>query len=121
MTQTQAPAGERVSEELAPCPFCNDPMEQHFDVIRHVNQGDCVIGAYAWPDSRKADWNRRADLALSCIEPLPSSTADAGRVGELEAALRNIAEGNLGDASWQANYDRIRQVARLALQGGSDA
>lgn len=30
-------------------------------------------------------------------------------------ALRKIAEGNLGDASWQANYDRIREVAREAL------
>lgn len=40
----------------------------------------------------------------------------------LEKALRRIAEGNLGDASWEADYEKIRQVARAALQqeGGSD-
>lgn len=32
-----------------------------------------------------------------------------------ETALRRIAEGNLGDAPWQANYERIREVARAAL------
>jgi hypothetical protein len=31
------------------------------------------------------------------------------------SALRNIAEGNLGDAPWQANYEAIRAVARSAL------
>lgn len=31
------------------------------------------------------------------------------------AALRSIAEGNLGDQPWQANYETIRQVARNAL------
>lgn len=40
--------------------------------------------------------------------------ADKARLSE---ALRSIAEGNLGDASWQANYDRIREVARAALSG----
>lgn len=33
----------------------------------------------------------------------------------LSEALRSLAEGNLGDASWQANYDRIRDLARAAL------
>lgn len=35
-------------------------------------------------------------------------------------ALRRIAEGNLGDAAWQANYERIRHVARNALDGEKD-
>jgi hypothetical protein len=39
----------------------------------------------------------------------------SNREKALEAALRNIAEGNLGDASWQANYDRIRDTAAAAL------
>lgn len=34
------------------------------------------------------------------------------------AALRNIAEGNLGDEPWQANYEKIREVARAALHQG---
>jgi hypothetical protein len=37
------------------------------------------------------------------------------REDALEKALRRIAEGNLGDAPWQANYDKIRAVAREAL------
>lgn len=39
-----------------------------------------------------------------------------------QAALRRIAEGNLGDEPWQADYDKIRAVARAALssQGRSD-
>lgn len=72
----------RVSE-LKPCPFCNDPMELHFDVIRHVNQGDCVVGAYAWPDSRLNDWNTRA------IEPLRPATEQAG--GEVVAWMHPTA------------------------------
>jgi len=34
---------------------------------------------------------------------------------KLAEALRGIAEGNLGDEPWQANYLRIRQVALAAL------
>jgi hypothetical protein len=33
----------------------------------------------------------------------------------MREALVRIAEGNLGEASWQANYDKIRQVAREGL------
>lgn len=39
----------------------------------------------------------------------------AARIEALEAALRRIAEGNLGDLPWEANYERIRQVTRAAL------
>lgn len=35
--------------------------------------------------------------------------------GDLVEALRRIAEGNLGDAPWQANYAKIREVAKEAL------
>lgn len=34
----------------------------------------------------------------------------------LRGALRSIAEGNLGDAPWQANYNVIRHVAKEALE-----
>ncbi len=46
--------------------------------------------------------------------PLSGSDERAREV-VLEQALRNIAEGNLGPAPWQANYARIRQVAAEAL------
>jgi hypothetical protein len=52
----------------------------------------------------QSDFERRV---LSCIM--------CDRDDRLELALRSIAEGNLGDASWEANYDRIRDVAIKAL------
>ena len=42
-------------------------------------------------------------------------SAQATRIAELESEMRRIAEGNLGDAPWQANYDCIRDVARASL------
>lgn len=49
----------------------------------------------------------------------PSTWSDIVRLiaaaPDMLAALRNIAEGNLGDASWQANYDKIREVASAAI------
>lgn len=42
------------------------------------------------------------------------------RLADACAALRSIAEGNLGDASWQANYETIKQVARNALAASPD-
>ena len=42
-------------------------------------------------------------------------TALRQRVEDAHKALRAIAEGNLGDLPWQANYEVIRIVARNAL------
>jgi hypothetical protein len=39
----------------------------------------------------------------------------AVRLDDAYAALRAIAEGNLGDGPGQANYDIIKLVARQAL------
>lgn len=50
------------------------------------------------------------------LERIRTAEADKARLSE---ALRNIAEGNLGDAPWQANYDKIREVARAVLSGSS--
>ena len=41
---------------------------------------------------------------------------EATEIERLRQALRNIAEGNLGDAPWQANYARIKEVAAAALE-----
>lgn len=43
-------------------------------------------------------------------------TAQADEIERLRGELRRIAEGNLGDASWQANYEKIRDVARAAQE-----
>ncbi len=57
-----------------------------------------------------------------CGEPLPTWEELAGywkgEVERLREALRRIAEGNLGPQKWQANYDKIKEVARAALNGG---
>jgi hypothetical protein len=37
------------------------------------------------------------------------------RIADLEAGIRGIAEGNLGDKPRQANYARIKSVARSLL------
>ncbi len=34
---------------------------------------------------------------------------------DMYEALKRIAEGNLGPAAWQADYEKIREVARAAL------
>lgn len=57
-----------------------------------------------------------ADLAIEAAEA--RAIAAEAENARLRQALRNIAEGNLGDASWQANYDRIRHVARSAITEG---
>lgn len=41
-------------------------------------------------------------------------------IERLRGELRRIAEGNLGDASWQANYEKIRDVARAALKAAQE-
>jgi hypothetical protein len=56
---------------------------------------------------------RRA-LSHAVSQDVPAPAAGV-REAALEATLRHIAEGNLGDEPWQANYDLIRDVARAAL------
>jgi hypothetical protein len=46
-----------------------------------------------------------------------TEAADLLALGEAMAGeMRRIAEGNLGDAPWQAHYDKIRAVAAAALE-----
>lgn len=55
--------------------------------------------------ARRERWNEecKANALLMAAAP------------DLYAALLNIAEGNLGDAPWQAGHARIREVANAAL------
>lgn len=76
-------------------------------------------------DRLTKDKREAAMLALSADgqaqEACEKLTAAESRALSLEEALRKIAEGNLGDDPWQANYDRIRNVARNALKvNGND-
>lgn len=65
------------------------------------------------------------DEACRRIEALPLTFTSAERQAEalalpeikaMREALRNIAEGNLGPSPWQADYEKIRTVARAALR-----
>jgi hypothetical protein len=56
------------------------------------------------------------DMAIYLAKVDPQTILEIiGEIERLRTVLRNIAEGNLGDSSWQANYVRIRSVARAAL------
>lgn len=87
--------------------------------------GDTIVAELA---TRLAEVEREAEkLANGLLEAeggrIRAETALSSALAEnerMKAALRNIAEGNLGDAAWQANYDRIRAVAFVALGVSND-
>lgn len=49
---------------LLPCPFCGDKMlhDAEAGIIKHINQGDCIIGQMAWMDTWDGRWNKRRDV-----------------------------------------------------------
>jgi len=55
------------------------------------------------------------EAALWAIEKALTRSSGCEDARALREALESIAEGNLGDQPWQANYDRIRTVACDAL------
>lgn len=65
------------------------------------------------------NYDRATNLHASTCRDLAEAErklAEADRkIEDLTSALRSISEGNLGDMSWQANYETIRQVARNAI------
>jgi Lon protease-like protein len=62
------------------------------------------------------NWNGAEPARKYVAAQQATITALQERIKELEGALRNIAEGNLGDQPWQASYDRIREVAVRPLK-----
>lgn len=73
-----------------------------------------VQANYSRPTSDKSFYTFAALVETRHRAKLASSQAEIER---LRGALRNIAEGNLGDDPWQANYAKIKQVAAAALSG----
>lgn len=89
--------------------------------------------------AQAAYWEDRENKAIIRAEDLSRQLAEANerweyfqklasehrdelerQLAERDAALRSIAEGNLGDDPWQANYAKIREVAHAALSGPGD-
>ena len=56
------------------------------------------------------------DLPQSEIDEFVMDDRDRRELALIDA-LRRIAEGNLGDYPWQANYAQIKEIARAALEG----
>jgi len=63
--------------------------------------------------------NTATERMVECEEE-NTRTPSPDRAAILEEALRKIAEGNLGNEPWQANYERIQEVARAALNPTSE-
>jgi hypothetical protein len=105
--------------KIVPCPFCGDPMEwdQGRTAFFHTasatdvvpEESRCALRHMFYHADQLPWWNTRTDEAAT----ITSLTAEVER---LKAALRRIAEGNLGDTPWQANYESIRKVALAAIQ-----
>ena len=102
--------------ELLPCPFCGGDAgfrEGHANHWRvactncGLHHPHLVVRERDPKPELVAAWNTRHRTAAIAGERVQRDDA--------WAALRRIAEGNLGDAPWQANYETIRTVARNAL------
>lgn len=85
--------------------YCDDAKAFPGDLTK-LSRGRIMFTAGTWADHTAM--HLRAALS-------PQTLPAPGEVERLRAALRNIAEGNLGDARWQANYARIKEVAAEAL------
>jgi len=103
----------------------SNPVSVGDDLVERLRAA-CVGHPYAkieWPhrllheaaSQLAAVTAERDALALSWSEQLTRATTAEAQLKAAREALRNIAEGNLGDDPWQANYDKIRSVARAAL------
>lgn len=66
----------------------------------------------AWKSGYEVTAQKYTDLWNSSGAELVAAEAERDK---LRNEMRRIAEGNLGDAPWQANYDRIRQVALASI------
>lgn len=91
--------------DLKPCPLCGDSMEINGDLIRHINQGTCMIGVHAWEASARnvTAWNTRAPTAerIAALE-------------EENAALKAIQadDGEMLTIAWMDGAHRAKQTYR---------
>lgn len=73
-------------------------------------------GGFRWASWMRDQMRDRAGTLNRCAREITAALAcDTGERGVVDA-LRNIAEGNLGDGPGQANYARIRETVAAALR-----
>lgn len=83
--------------ELKPCPFCGDTLYTKYGLIRHKDQGDCIIGQIGFIVDHLPKWNRRAP------------TPEAAEIARLQAQVVGL------EADKDAAYlERNKLVALLA-------
>lgn len=71
------------------------------------------------PVDARLIWEESDGLQATHFVPIGSLAHKAAQaLTDLREALQRIAEGNLGQAPWQANYETIRNIARTALSIG---
>lgn len=70
---------------------------------------------YPTADAAKAAAQADYEVRIrSALVDAPAPAADPVKE-QMAETLRSITEGNLGDSRWQANYEKIKQIARIAL------
>ena len=79
-----------------------------------ITDGLGAVGSGEEPDNPN-EFVRRFEAPPIQKEAAATIQSLAARNAELEAGIRAIAEGNLGDEPGQANYARIKSVARSLL------
>lgn len=57
-----------------PCPFCGDAMTIEHGVVKHMEQGTCIIGQHAWDESYLSRWNERGGGAPITRAPKKAGT-----------------------------------------------
>lgn len=100
------------------------PMPEDIEGLRAQNRAyRSLCTSLEATQAIQAEQGRKYQEAITTLDSEREANArltdevDRLRVQLTDAhqALRNLAEGNLGDLPWQANYERIKQVARAAL------
>lgn len=127
MTETTEGLGE-----LKECPFCNDPMQIKHGTLKHIEQGECVIGADAWDETFLAKWNRRApaskpdEVAIKPLEwgetsygsPEAISVAGIYRVTDAWDGGFNV---NRGQVSFRGEDGRTNFPTMIAAKAAAHA
>ena len=90
-------------DALLPCPFCGDAMVIDHDLLRHIDQGSCIIGQIACGyDAAQSSWNTRTKV----VDP---------RIAELEAEIVRREADRPYVIGWNEGFKHaLRDAAKAA-------